>query len=277
MSGATSERKTPWAIIIVALVAVGGVIAFLSNDPMRAEREFGKSLDSQEARSNSSSRGQRGGFKLGDSTAVTMGAETSIKIPPSFPAKNRGVGVIGTAKFVPAPATGEGALPFRVRSRKVLVTSTGAGFIVTAFPEDKEVMIKAVDGSVTVHPNSEEQETQQVSAGPGIAVSDDGKHRALTQEESDAAFSWVDGTLTTNAMPLAQTIPLVLQRWYNTNANIGDKSLETRPVTAKMSLESSKTALEMINAATSTHIEFRGDSLTLVDGAPKAAAPAKKK
>ena len=206
-----------------------------------------------------------------------MGAETSVRIPPNFLTQNRGVGLIGTAQFTALPASGEGGLPFRVRSRKVGIASNGGTFIVTAFPEDKEVFVKAVDNPLTIHPNTEEKATTELAPGLGMAISADGKTRPLTQAESDGAFSWVDGKFTANAMPLSQAIPLVLQRWYNTNVQTGDKSLDSRPVTAQMTLESSKEALQMINTATSTHIEFRGDTLTLVDGAAKAAAPAKKK
>lgn len=277
IAGATAEKKTPWAVIGIAAVVVLGIVAVLFNDPNKDERNFGKALENPESRANSSSRGQRGGFKLPDSTAVKMGAESSVRIPPNYLSQNRGVGVIGTAQFTALPPTGEGARLFRVRARKVSVSSNGGLFVITAFPEDKEVFIKAVDNALTIHPNTEEKETVELAAGPGMAIDDAGRTRVLTQAESDGAFSWVDGNFTVNAMPLGQTIPLVLQRWYNTNAQTGDKSLDTRAVTAKMSLESSKQALEMINAATSTHIEFRGDTLTLMDGAGKVAAPAKKK
>lgn len=278
IAGATAEKKAPWAVIGIAAVAVIGIVAFLFNDPNKSERNFGKAIENPEGRSNASSRGQRGGFKLPDSTAVKMGAESSIRIPPNYLTQNRGVGVVGTAQFTALPPTGAEALPFRARARKVSVASKGGSFVVTAFPEDKEVFIKAIDNALTIHPNTEEKTTVELAAGPGMAVDNAGKTRVLTQAESDGAFSWVDGSYTVNAMSLGQTIPLVLQRWYNTNAQTGDKSLDTRPVTAKMSLESSKQALEMINAASSTHIEFRGDTLTLVDGAAKAAAaPAKKK
>ena len=269
------KRRHPGPYIGIAAVVVIGIVAFLFNDPNKAERNFGKAVENPEGRSNSSSRGQRGGFKLPDSTAVKMGAESSVRIPPNYIKENRGVGVIGTAQFTALPiGMGEGALPFRVRARKVGISSNGGTFIVTAYPEDKEVFVKAVDNPLTIHANTDEKTETQLAVGPGIAVDATGKTRVLTQAESDGAFSWVDGNFTANAMPLGQTIPLVLQRWYNTNAQTGDKSLDTRPVTAKMTLESSKQALEMINASTTTHIEFRGDTLTLVDGAGKAAAPA---
>ncbi|MEP6836086.1 MAG: FecR domain-containing protein [Gemmatimonas sp.] len=271
IAGATAEKKAPWAVIGIAAVAVIAIVAFLFNDPNKAERNFGKAVEGSDARSNASSRGQRGGFKLADSTAVKMGSETTVRIPPNFLKENRGVGVVGTAQFTAGPASGAGGLPFRVRARNVGVMSNGGTFIVTAFAEDKDVYVKAVDNALTVHPKADEKDTVAVPAGPGMAISADGKTRALSQAESDGAFSWVDGSYTANAMPLSQTIPLVLQRWYNTNAQVGDKSLESRPVTAKMTLESSKQALEMINAATNTHIEFRGDTLTLVDGVGKAA------
>lgn len=279
MAGATAEKKAPWAVIGIAGVVVVGIVAFLMNDPNKDERNFGKAIESLDGRSNSSARGQRGAFTLPDSTNVKIGPETSIRIPPNYNTQVRGVGVVGAALITTRPGTGEKPLPFRVRTRNIGIMSTGGAFMVSSYPEGKEVYIKAVENGLTIHPNAGDKAEQTLAVGPGIAISDSGTVRPLTQPESDAAFSWSDGTLNVVAMPLEQTIPLVLQRWYNTNASIGDKSLNSRPVTATMSLEGSKGALDAINASAATHIEFRGDTLTLVDGAAPAAAakPAKKK
>lgn len=278
VAGATAEKKAPWAVIGIAAVVVIGIVAFLFNDPNKDERNFGKAIENPDGRSNSSARGQRGAFTLPDSTNVKIGPETTIRIPPNYNTQVRGVGVIGAAHLTTRPGTGEKPLPFRVRSRNVGIVSTGGSFMVTAFPEGKEVYVKAVENGLTIHPKADDKAEQQLAVGPGIAISDSGTVRPLTQPESDVAFSWADGNLNVANMPLDQTLPLVLQRWYNTNVSLGDKALGSRPVTATMSLEGSKGALDAINAATSTHIEFKGDTLTLMDGAaPAAKAPAKKK
>ena len=279
VAGATAEKKAPWAVIGIAAVVVVGIIAFLLNDPNKDERNFGKAIESLDGRSNSSARGQRGAFTLPDSTNVKIGPESSIRIPPNYNTQVRGVGVVGAAHITTRAGTGEKPLPFRVRSRNVGIMSTGGAFMVSAYPESKEVFVKALANGLTIHPKADDKAEQALAVGPGIAITDAGVVRTLTQPESDAAFSWTDGTLNVAAMPLDQTIPLVLQRWYNTNAALGDKALGSRPVTATMSLEGSKGALDAINAAASTHIEFRGDTLTLVDGAAAAnpPAPAKKK
>lgn len=278
VAGATAEKKTPWAVIGIAGVVLVGVIAFLFNDPNKDERNFGKAIENPDGRSNSSARGQRGAFTLPDSTAVKIGPETTIRIPPNYNTQVRGVGVIGAAHITTKPGAGEKPLPFRVRSRNVGVESKGGVFMVTAFPEGKEIFVKAVENGLTIHPKADEKETQELAVGPGIAISDSGTVRPLSQPESDVAFAWSDGNFNIAAMPLDQTIPLVLQRWYNTNVAIGDKSIASRPVTATMKLESSKGALDAIAAAAGVHMEFRGDTLTLVDGAaPAKPEPAAKK
>ncbi|MEO7997929.1 MAG: FecR domain-containing protein [Gemmatimonadaceae bacterium] len=279
VAGATAEKKTPWAVIGIAGVVLVGVIAFLFNDPNKEERNFGKAIESADGRSNSSARGQRGAFTLPDSTNVKIGPESSIRIPPNYNTQVRGVGVVGAAQITTRPGTGEKPLPFRVRTRNVGIMSTGGVFMVSAYPEGKEVFVKAVENGLTIHPKADDKAEQQLAVGAGIAISDSGTVRPLSQPESDGAFAWAGGNLNIAAMPLEQTIPLILQRWYNTNAALGDKALGSRPVTATMSLEGSKGALDAINASAGTHIEFRHDTLTLVDGAvaAKPAAPAKKK
>ena len=275
LAGATAEKKAPWLVIAIAGIVVVGIVAFLMNDPNKDERNFGKAIESLDGRSNSSARGQRGAFTLPDSTAVKIGPETSIRIPPNYNTQVRGVGVLGAAHITTRPGSGDKPLPFRVRARNVGIMSTGGAFMVTSFPENNEVFVKAVENGLTIHPKADDKGEQTLAVGPGIAVSDSGTVRPLTQAESDVAFSWSDGNLSVANMPLEQTLPLVLQRWYNTNVSLADKSLGSRPVSATMSLDGSKGALDAINTAANTHLEFRGDTLTLFDGA-EAAKGAKK-
>lgn len=268
MAGASDDRKkTPWVALGIAGVVLIGIIAFLFNDPNKEEREFGKSLTAEEARKIPTARGQQGSTKLPDSSAVRLAPETMLIIPPvGF----RGAGIEGSAHFVVRPDS----QTFRVRVRKVGAELKQGTLAVSAFPEDKEVFVKAIDGALTIHPNTEEKETVELAAGSAMAINEAGVHRALTQPESDAVFAWVDGNYALNGVTLGGTVP-ILQRWYNTQVALADKSLESRPVTALLKLDSSKDALDLISQAASVHITFKGDTLTLADGAPPAPAPAK--
>jgi ferric-dicitrate binding protein FerR (iron transport regulator) len=272
VAGASDDRKkTPWVALGVAGLVLVAIVAFLFNDPNKAEREFGKMLESAEARKVPTARGQRAGTKLPDSSAVRLAPETMLIIPPKG---TRGAGVEGAAHFV--VQAGDTTSPFRVRLRKVGVESKGGALAVTSFPEDKEVFVKAIEGALTVRPKVEEKETVPLAVGPGMAINEAGVTRVLTQPESDAAFAWIDGNYSLNNVPLGGTIP-ILQRWYNTPVALADKTLESRPVTAVLKLDSSKDALDMISTAAGVHITFKGDTLTLADGAPPAPAAAKKK
>jgi ferric-dicitrate binding protein FerR (iron transport regulator) len=264
VAGTEDRKKTPWVALGISGVIVIAIVAFLLNDPNKAERDFGKQLESAESRKIPTARGQRAGTSLLDSSvAVRLAPETMLIIPP---VGSRGAGIEGAAHFVVKPDSAS----FRVRLRKVGVESKGGTLAVTSYPEDKEVFVKAIDGELTVHPNVDERETVPLAAGPGMAINEAGVTRMLTQPESDAAFAWVDGNYALTNVPLVGTIP-ILQRWYNTPVALADKSLESRPVTAVLKLDSSKDALEMIQAAASVHITFKGDTLTLADGAPPAA------
>ncbi|GEM_PF-2446054 len=269
VAGVDDGKKTPWIALGIAGIAVVAVVAFLFSDPNKGERDFGKLLGSEESRKVPTARGQRGQTKLPDSSTVRLAPETMLTIPPKGV---RGAGIEGSAHFVVQPDSSA----FRVRVRKVGVELKSGTLAVSSFPEDKEVFVKAIDGSLTVHPNVEAKETAELAAGPGMAINEAGVTRMLTQPESDAAFAWIDGNYSLTAVPLVGTLP-VLQRWYNTPVALADKSLESRPVTAVLKLDSSKDALDMIQAAASVHIVFKGDTLTLADGAPPAPPPAKKK
>ncbi|MBC8087082.1 MAG: FecR domain-containing protein [Phycisphaerae bacterium] len=269
VAGVDDRKKTPWVALGIAGVVVVAIVAFLLNDPNKGERDFGKALSSEESRKVPTARGQRGQTKLPDSSTVRLAPETMLTIPPKG---HRGAGIEGAAHFVVAPDS----VSFRVRSRKVGVETKTGTLAVTSYPEDKEVFVKALEGALTVHPNVDAKETVELAVGPGMAINEAGVTRMLTQPESDAAFAWVDGSYSLNAVPLVGTIP-ILQRWYNTPVSLADKSLDARPVTAMLKLDSSKDALDAIQAAASVHITFKGDTLTLADGAPPAVPVVKKK
>ena len=275
---AASDRKAPIIPIVIGGIVLVAVGVFLLNDPNKASRELGKALESTDAHAISSARGQVGGTALSDSTGVKLGAETTVKVPPGFNAQVHGVLVQGAAQLSVKPITGAKALPFHARARKVDAATNGGVMVVRAYEEDPDVMILAKDGALEIRPNVDEKPTTTLAAGQAMAITKDGKTRIMTQPESDAAFSWVDGTITMNAMPLSAVLP-VLTRWYNTQARITDKTLLERPVTAVVKLSSSGDALDAIGKAANVHVAFVGDTLTLADGAPSVAnkVPAKVK
>ena len=276
MQATANRNKAPIIPIVIGAIVVVGIGVFLLNDPNKQEREFGKAVESADVRAQSTARGQQGAFNLADSTNVKLAPETSVKIPPGFNAQVHGILVQGAVALTIKPITGEKALPFRVRAKKVSIVSKGGVLLVRSYEDEPTVYVMAKDGDVTVRPNVDEKETKPLTAGQAMSVDAKGATKMLSAEETAGAFSWVDGNYTLNAVPLSGVLP-VLTRWYNTQATIIDKSLEARPVTAVLKLSSSKEALDEVGKAASVHIQYRGDTLTLADGAPTAAnkVPAK--
>jgi ferric-dicitrate binding protein FerR (iron transport regulator) len=277
----TEKKKAPVFVIaaVVVILAVAGY--FLLHDPNKAGRELGQKLNNPEAHSIPSGKGQVGSVTLPDETVAKLGSESSVKIPVQFNQTVHGVSVLGTAMFTVKPISGKDAMPFRARARNVDVSSMGGSFAMRAYDnEDKDVMVVAREGALTVNPDNKEADTQQLAVGNGIAIDKDGKTRPLTKEETDQAFSWADGNLTLINAPLSKAV-MMMDRWYSTVVRM-EKGIDSKPVTAVIPLESSKKALDAISTAASVHTVFHGDSLYLADGAPPAvpvgkAAPAKKK
>ena len=273
---AVSTNKTPIIPLVAGGIAVIAVVAFLLNDPNKEERDFGKSVESADARGLGSARGQRGALTLADSTLVKLAPETQMKVPPGFNAQVHGVSVNGAVQLTVKPVVGEKALAFRVRARKVSVVSKGGVLLVRDYDDDSAVYVMAKEGALTVRPTVDEKASSTLTAGQSMSIANNGTTKMLTPEEANAAFSWVDGNYTLNAVPLSGVVP-ILQRWYNTQARVDDKALLARPVSAVLKLDSSKDALEAIGMAANVHILYKGDTLTLADGAPNAGnkVPAK--
>ena len=258
----TKSRFPALALGGVVVVALALLAVFFW---IPASKEVGKmtrALANVDTREISTKNGQRGTVKLDDGTTVTLGADSKLRIPPTFPATLRVVALDGTASFQIQPNV---TLPFHVRAGDVTIQATGTAFDVSSYAADDRVTLRVREGAVLVTAGGKDQE---VKAGSAAVVSDGGKVTAPSEAELALALGWTDGQMNITDRPIKDVIPL-LRRWYQLDVITAEKSLMDRKVTLHAALDSAKAAMQAMETSASVIFDFDGKKWVLRDVTPK--------
>lgn len=233
-------KRRPWvgpaaiALVLGLLVVVAARWFDRTSIEMRVER----AIASTDARVRSTKLGEQAAVTLTDASKVQLGADTKLRIPPTFGQLLRPLGLEGSASFTVTP---DAEAPFVVRAGRATVAAVGTAFDVRAYPGDAFAAVRVRTGAVEVTVGDA---TRRVAAGQQLAVAEDGTMRELTAAEARQAFAWADQRFVLAARPLGQALGEI-QRWYGLTMTAGDPALLTRPVTMDVALGSAR---EMIAA-----------------------------
>jgi len=226
-----------------------------------------QALARENARPMVTKAGQRGKVTLEDSTIVSMGASSVVRLTSHFPQDFRALQVNGTAAFN-APAAKD---PLLIHVGEAWIVAQDAEFAVRHFADDSTAMIKVTRGKVTVRGAVLER---SLEAGATLQVNKEGAISDLSADQASEAFSWVDGKYVVINQSLANVLKGI-KIWYGLDILARDTSLNQRPITMTASLESSGDAVAALETSGSVKHAFeKGGAMIIVD-AP--AAPAKKK
>lgn len=274
------ERVAPrskWVLYSVVGVAVIAVIAVgqIMFERASGELVLEKGLKSENAQTLTSGRGQRGSLSLQDETKVRLGSDTRLIIPPSFD-KQRTVQLEGTATFTVSPAAaaapGVAAVPFAVRAGALTLTAKGTVFTARNFAEDSAVTLEVSEGMVEAK-DRETGVTQEVTAGQAVRYAS-GKFTPLEGVARDVAMAWTRDSIVFDNAPLKAVLP-ELVRWFGVKAVIADPSVNDRPVSMRIALNSSGEATKALTNAANLAITFGKDDRIEFTAAPEATAKKK--
>lgn len=154
--------------------------------------------------------GQTTEMVLADGSKVSLNSGTTISYSSGYGTDERQIWLEGEAYFdvVTNPEK-----PFIVRSKEIDVIATGTSFNVNAYPDDKEINVTLVDGSLQLKSVSGKLITTLAS---GENVSIDRANNWFVKTEVDTYFytSWQQGIITFSNKRLGD-IAKDLERWYN--------------------------------------------------------------
>jgi ferric-dicitrate binding protein FerR (iron transport regulator) len=259
--------KGPLALIGGLVVVAAAGLWYV--DSRSEDIAIDNALESTEARTLSTTRGQRGPATLNDDSRVRMGADTRLKMPRDFGGTMRTLEMTGDAHFEVAPGK---TLPFRVRAHRAVITATGTAFTVRAYEGDSTVLVSVAEGQVDVTIRDGDAKST-VSAGNAVRVRGD-SIEPLDAEARDLTLTWMRDTLVFVDRPVKEIIP-ELQRWYSLDPKLDHDSLGNRRVSLKIALQSSGDAIKALADSANLHIGFDKDEKVVLSAKP-AGPPAKK-
>lgn len=177
----------------------------------------------------STDRSQRASVQLSDGTKVSLSVDSKIKMPDVFARDVREVQLTGEAYFDVAYSPDR---PFIIKSGNAVIKVLGTDFGVRAYPEEDQIEVVVKSGSVAVSSNSGEENSSVVlKPGQLARVSSNTNEIGTELVNPDAYLGWISGKLSFNQNTLEEVIGQ-LERWYDLEVILEDKSILDRRLTA---------------------------------------------
>lgn len=253
--------------LTVVILAVAGTLWYVNKGA--ESTKAAQALAREDAKPMVTKAGQRGKVTLEDSTIVSMGSSSVVRLTSHFPQDFRALQVNGAAAFN-APT---GTTPLLVQVGEGWIVAQDAEFAVRHFSEDSVALIKVSRGTVTVRGAVLER---SLAAGAAVQVDKAGAIADAAADVTTEAFSWVDGNFVTMNKPLNEVL-LSMKVWYGVDMVARDSSIMKRPITMTASLESSGDAVDSLEKSGSLKHTFEGKGMVITEGPWVPTKKAKKK
>jgi ferric-dicitrate binding protein FerR (iron transport regulator) len=254
------KRRSPLVYVGATLALLAGGLALVwALDRAGADARVNAAFSDPDASTIRSNEGQLGDLALGDGTRLRLGPVSSVTVPPGFNTEFRAVQLDGTASFTVAPNP---ALPFQVRSGKVVVTATGTVFAVRAWRDEGRVAVVVREGTVTVRVGELEQ---PLAADAAVLVDPDaGTIVPLQGRERQDLLGWVDGMWSVSEMRLGNVVAET-RRWFGLPLLVPEVALQERVVSVQAPLGDSRAAIAAIEQAAGVRLQWEEGQMVLRD------------
>jgi len=167
----------------------------------------------------STPKGAKLNFYLEDGTHIILNAESKVKFSSTYATdSNRNVYLEGEAYFKVAK---DKKRPFTVFTDNLSTVALGTAFNINAHPEENEVQISLIEGSVMVKNSTTDSD---VILTPGNRLSADKTKNTFTEGDFDLkrVTSWKDGIIFLDKTGFDESIQ-ILERWYGVNIAVSNK------------------------------------------------------
>lgn len=186
-----------------------------------------------------------------DGSRVTLNADSKLKYPIRFTNGTRDIYLEGEAYF---EVQHDSSKPFIVHSGNLSTTVLGTKFNVSAFPNEKNIAVSLVEGSVKVSKEKAGtaenivmlQHDQQLVYNKEKEISTVGQFDILD------VTGWKDNKLIFRKEPFANVL-VKLVRTYSVKFELQDKSFSNKKITANFQNESLWTISETLKKLTGLH------------------------
>jgi len=248
------KRSGRWnvaiAAAIVAAVMGAGAAWWLGRDARSVAQ-------APAMREYATPRGRRAALRLLDGTEITLNADSRLRAPVTFAARQRDVYLEGEAYF---SVVHDAARPFIVHTAGGAIQDIGTRFGIHAYSDAARERVAVIEGAVAVAETT-------VHAGQVATRSPTGTVRLVSRAKVENELAWTRGRLVFESVPLSE-VAQQLGRWYDLDIRVGDPTLADRPVTGSYGDEPVAQVLTLITAAVGARYQWHGRSVTI------ATAPA---
>ncbi|MGD8778390.1 MAG: FecR domain-containing protein [Ignavibacteria bacterium] len=198
--------------------------------------------------------GQKSILTLFDGTKITLNADSKFKYRTNFVGDTRDVYLEGEAYFEVAHNVNK---PFVVHTDKISTTVLGTKFNIKAFPEDREIAVSLVEGSIKVSTSNTDDEllepSQQLLFNKTTGTGD------IKEFDLIQTTGWKDNVLKFDNEPLNKVFAK-LERTFGVKFLLEDTTYAQKKIKAAFNNESFWTVVKVIKSATGLEYRTAGNN-----------------
>lgn len=256
-AGINSVRKR-WITLVVQAAAV--VVLSLLFSGIYNSVNHGKNLINssnivyQEIKA---SFGTQAKVELADGTTVFLNSGSKLRFPQSFDNQTQRLVILDGEGYFNVAKNPD--LPFIVQTNQLDVKVTGTTFNVNAYDDNPYVDIALVEGSVVLVDKNLELNKKLMDLSPNQVATLNCSSRELSKQDVNDLYkytAWINGRIVFYDDPI-QTVVKKLEKWYNVEIAIADKSLENYSFTGTFIDESLEQILTILSHTSPMTFEMK--------------------
>jgi transmembrane sensor len=192
--------------------------------------------------------GEKAIITLIDNTQITLNAGTSIKYPANFTDKKREIYLEGEAYF---EVQHDSSRPFIIHTRNLSTTVLGTKFDISAFPDQKQISVSLVEGSVKVTDENSGTDNNVFILKPKekLVFNEEIEVGNIERFDIQETIGWKDNLLKFTNEPLVNVFKQ-LERKFGIKFEVANKLNEKRVITANFHNETLWTVTEVLKKIT---------------------------
>ena len=228
------------ASIVFILIMVSGIL-YVSG-------VFERKANSVVWQEKVTSSGEKYIVTFSDGSIITLNAESKLRYPAQFDIVKREIYLEGEAYFEVHHNIG---WPFIVHSENLSTTVLGTKFDVSAYHENKTIVVSLLEGSVKVL-RGEKEKTDEIAVlkpKEQLLYNKEKNISSFEQFDSLEVVGWRDNIYKFENDPLSEVLP-ELERAFDVKFRLNDQSVLAQKITIKFEKKSLQTVVEVIKRLT---------------------------
>lgn len=191
--------------------------------------------------------GQRQHITLGDGTAISLDAGSSLSYPKEFDGETREVFLNGEGYF---EVVSNPDKPFIVHANHAEVKVLGTKFNVRAWQVDRRVSVSVAEGRVSLKPGHSDTHGQVIIVkGQSSTLTENGLPTQPQLVDINRILGWMNNEFFFDDAPLREIL-FQLERWFDVQFFLADSSVELEQLTLHVQDKSLEEILQLISALT---------------------------